>query len=84
MQGALFARQCTEHFPAIETLQLPENYRSVPSVVHASVAVLNATVGGRLHVPAAMRQVDQPPVFVNSGSVQVRAACMVAWELCEC
>jgi hypothetical protein len=56
----------------METLSLPENYRSVPSVVKASIAVLKTTRGGRLSVPQAMRKDDITPMFTTSPTFQVR------------
>jgi hypothetical protein len=72
VQGKLFAQQCLANFAGMATLQLPENYRSVPSIVEASVAVLRTTVGGALSVPRPMRRRDIAPLFTTSPSFLVR------------
>ena len=73
MQGTLFAQQCVDGFPGMATLVLPENYRSVRSVVAASRCVLGSTQGGSLSVPQAMRHQDIQPLFPVSRDFPVRA-----------
>jgi hypothetical protein len=55
----------------MSSLELPENYRSVPSVIRAARAVLRSTKGGKLSLPESMRVVDIEPLFGVSSSAEV-------------
>ena len=80
VQGKLFKEECTTTFPDITSLQLPENYRSVPSVVRASIAILRTTSAGRPEVPLPMRAADIQPLFVSNGTVEVRFVFYLCWH----
>ena len=80
VQCNLFKEECTTTFPDITSLQLPENYRSVPSVVRASIAILRTTSAGRPEVPLPMRAADIQPLFVSNGTVEVRFVLFLCWH----
>lgn len=42
---------------------IPENYRSVPSIIRAAEAVANCASGRKRTEPAVMRSVDLPVMF---------------------
>ena len=68
VQATLFQTECKKTFPQIASHNIPENYRSVPSVVRTAEAVANCTSSRRRTEPVVMRGQDIPVTFTRSGN----------------